>query len=189
METQEIAVQDKPLVLEGKEKRAYMTVNPKIPLTDMELGFIRILCEGKVKPEKAVFLAGYTHCAKHQRYEIAKKIIRKYEGTGPGGRILFRDVGFGELTVGRQVRSLGEKSKNDMVRLRACELAMRAMGLLDREQEGAAGVQIVIQATGGSPTQVNVGASGPAPAEPGSTVTVSYQHPAGEPGKPVQITK
>ena len=189
METQEIAVQDKPLVLEGKEKRAYMTVNPKIPLTDMELGFIRILCEGKVKPEKAVFLAGYTHCAKHQRYEIAKKIIRKYEGTGPGGRILFRDVGFGELTVGRQVRSLGEKSKNDMVRLRACELAMRAMGLLEREQEGAAGVQIVIQASGGSPTQVNVTTPGAAQPDLGATVQVSYQHPAGQPGKPIQITK
>ena len=189
METQEIACEDKPLVLEGKEKRAYEKVNPKIPLTERELDFLTILIEKNVSVEKAVYQAGYKHCSMNQRYNIGRKIIKKYEDTGPGGRILFRDVGFGELTVGRRVRHLGEKSKNDMVALRACELAMRAMGLLEREQEGAAGVQIVIQATGNSATQVNVTAPGPAPADPVSTVTVSYQHPADEPGKPVQITK
>ena len=86
-------------------KRTYEKVDPKIPLTDRELDFLSILIEKGISVEKAVFQAGYRQCSMNQRYNIGRKIIKKYESTGPGGRILFRDVGFGELTVSRRVRS------------------------------------------------------------------------------------
>ena len=172
-----------------KPKPSYQLVNFKVDFSERELKFLDLIFEGKTTPEKAVYTAGWRDCSQRHRYTIARQIIKKYEERAGGARNIFRDIGFGELTVAGHIYKLANKANSEQVKLRACELAAKALGMLSEEQEGAAGVQIVIQATGNSATQVNVTAPGPAPADPGSTVTVSYQHPAGEPGKPVQITK
>lgn len=179
-------------IIEEKPKRPYEQVNPKTPFTDKELAFLEIYCHKGGSIEKAVYKAGYTHCSLQQRYRIGKNIVKKYEMAGLGNAQTFRDVGFGELTIAQVIKKTGLKGKSEIANLRACELAMRGIGMLEKEQVGQVGVTVVIQAAPGSATQVNISEqpkqilpeSNPPPA-------TSYDGaPAYDPnGKPLKISK
>jgi hypothetical protein len=155
-------------------------------LTAKELTFMEILFTGEVKPEKAVELAGYKGYSQRQRYRIAAKIVKKYEALGEGARKIFRDIKFGELTVAEGIKRLAQKGKSEIVRLRAHELAARALGMLEQKEQGSEGITVIIQALDGGQQQVNLTPPGqPALPDPGS-----YRHPQpSRPGQPITITK
>lgn len=180
----EIAVIENGEVEKGK--RSYELVKMDIPLTDKELRFLQILLEGEIKPEVAIFQAGYDKCSRGQRYLIAKKIIKKYEQQAQGAANILRDVGWGELTISQRLKRIGLKAKTPGAQLKACELGMRALGMLEQNDKQSEGVTIVIQ----GPGQVNVNQGQPPVASPTNPDQPGYQHPQPTlPGKPITITK
>jgi hypothetical protein len=173
----------KELAATEKPKRINMMVDMDIPLTAMELTFLEILVEGKVKPHKAVKLAGYPPRSEMQYRRIAKNIVKKYESSGQGAPNVYRDHGCGEFTVVGEVKKLALSKKPSVLKFRALELAAKSLGMLEQQGQTQAGVTVIIQALD-SPTQVNIQ---PAPAQPQEQS--GYQHPKPlRPGKPIQIT-
>ena len=110
---------------------------------------------------------------------------KKHEGSGPDPAKVCRAVGLGEIDVLKGVKTLAEKSKSDVVRLRAYELACKVLRMIREDTQQNEGVRIIIQALEGS-QQVNI-------TPPGQTLLqepASYNHPQpSSPGKPIQMVK
>jgi hypothetical protein len=110
----------------------------------------------------------------------------KHERHGPEPSKVFRLVGLGEIAVARIVKRLAEKSKSDVVRLRACELACKVLRMIRDDSQQHEGVTVVFEALGGSAQQINVTPprQGPPQEQP------AYNHPQPSvPGGTVQIIK
>ena len=111
---------------------------------------------------------------------------KKLDKHGPDPSKVFRLVGLGEIAVARIVKKLAERSKSDVVRLRACELAAKVLRMIREDPQQHEGVTVVIQALEGSAQQVNL----TPPGQPPQLQQSSYQHPQPtRPGEPVVITR
>ena len=164
-------------------------VDCKAPLTVQEKLFLDLhLTEGK-SIKDAMNQAGFIDdLPERTLYFRAKKIIQKYEVRAEDHRNIMRAVGAGEARVITHLWHLAQNSNSDGAKVQATTTLGKWLGMDKEQQQGGAGVTIIMQASQG-PTQINVGAPGPiSPPEPGQAVTVSYQHPIGQPGKPIQIT-
>ena len=103
---------------------------------------------------------------------------------GPEPAKVFRLVGFGEIAIARIVKRLAEKSKSDVVKIRACELAAKILRMIREDSQQHEGVTVIIAAAEAN-TQVNVAAPGQCPPQerpaynhlqpsvPGGTVTIT----------------
>jgi DNA-binding Lrp family transcriptional regulator len=134
--------------------------NPSIKnqLTAKELKFLELFCLGEHTIESAMIEAGYGYLSKWALYKTARRIVQRYEQGGPDAREVLRKVGFGELTVAKGINRLGQRSKSEVVQLRAHELAARILGMLEIEERASQGVTVIIQGPGAA-VQVNAGGS------------------------------
>ena len=105
---------------------------------------------------------------------------------GPEPAKVFRLIGFGEIAVARIVKRLAEKSKSDVVKIRACELAAKILRMIREDSRQHEGVTVIIEAFKGSAQQINVTPprQGPPQEQP------AYNHPQPlKAGMPVHIIK
>jgi hypothetical protein len=120
--------------------------------------------------------------------EKLEKEVNALEGAkhgrhGPEPAKVFRLVGLGEIAIARIVKKLAERSKSDVVKLRACELAAKVLRMIREDSQALQEVNIVLEGPDAR-VQVNVQAPAPTPEPP------SYNHPTpAVPGQPITITK
>ena len=167
----------KPIAMTPEISNNYINLKDKITLK--ELSFLEIYFVGGETIDSAMIKAGYGEFGVQWRYELAQKIVRKYEAQAEDTRKIFQDIGFGQLTIAQGIKDKALNAKSEMVSLNAYQLAARCTRMLEEPQASHQGVNIIINC-GTEPA----GSPG-APARP---VNVSIQ---GEPlpAKPLQITK
>ncbi len=154
-------------------------INLKDKITLKELSFLEIYFVGGETIDSAMIKAGYGDMSWQWRYELAQKIVRKYEAQAEDTRKIFQDIGFGQLTIAQGIKNKAINAKSEMVSLNAYQLAARCTRMLEEPAQSHQGVNIIINC-GTEP------AGGPgAPARP---INVSI-HGEPLPAKPLQITK
>jgi predicted DNA-binding protein YlxM (UPF0122 family) len=175
--------QDLCAVLE-QSKTSELSTSLKDQLTEREIKFIENYLAGGVTVEKAMIAAGYVGYNTDYLYRLSRKIVQRYEAQAADHREIFRACGVGVARVAKKISEAMDKAKSETVQFNYTQLAAKALGITADVTQASQGLTIVIQAQGDAQTQVNV-SQGPA-AEPGSP---GYEHPAGLPGKPIQISK
>ena len=154
-------------------------INLKDMLTLKELKFLEIYFVGGETIDSAMIKAGYGEFGIQWRYELAQKIVRKYEAQAEDTRKIFQDIGFGQLTIAQGIKDKALNAKSEMVSLNAYQLAARCTRMLEEPQASHQGVNIIINC-GTEP------AGGPgAPARPVNVLVQGSDLPS----KPLQITK
>ena len=154
-------------------------ISLKDKLTLKELSFLEIYLVGGKTIDQSMILAGYDNVSQYWRYEVAKKIIRKYEAQAQDTRKIFQDIGFGQATIAQGIKDKALNAKSEMVSLNAYQLAARCTRMLEEPQASHQGVNIIINC-GTEP------AGGPgAPARPVNVLVQGSDLPV----KPLQITK
>lgn len=129
-------------------------------LTKKELRFLELLADGENTIESAMKLAGYKTGHPNSIYYRARQIIKKYERHGQDIPNIFRDIGFGEYSVAKGIKSLANQDKSITVKCRAHEIAAKCLGMIkDAPTPAAVGIQIVFTST--QPGQVPPGQSHP----------------------------
>ena len=134
--------------------------------------------------DKAMLAAGYGGFSQGKRYDIARKIIAKYERGAGGASQVFRDIGFGQLKVAQGIADKAENAESEAVSLNALALAARCQGMTEPKETG--GNQVLIQ--------INTGPA-PSPALPGAPPALvinadgSTNTAPAMPRKPLQITR
>ena len=166
-----------PIIMTPEISNNYINLKDKITLK--ELSFLEIYFVGGETIDSAMIKAGYGDMSWQWRYELAQKIVRKYEAQAEDTRKIFQDIGFGQLTIAQGIKNKALNAKSEMVSLNAYQLAARCTRMLEEPQASHQGVNIIINC-GTEPA----GGAG-APARP---VNVSIQGEA-LPSKPLQITK
>lgn len=122
--------------------------------------------------------------------ELLEKLanqVNKIEGekidvSGRDPANVCRAIGLSEFAVLRGVKKLADRSKSDVVRLRALELACKVLRMIREDSQQPGGITVVIQALEG-PQQINIQAPAPTLPDP-------YHHPEpANPDEPIVITK
>ena len=158
----------------GESAAAYL----KSKMTAKELKFLSSYLSGGVTIIQAMDSAGYGNFHQDTRYQLARKIIQKYESQAADHRIIFRAMGAGEVAVVEGLLNLARGAKSEMVRLNAWSMIAKCIGLTKDQVESAGGITIVFEASD-QPGPVQVVIQG----EPSSK-----EAPAA-PRKPLQITR
>jgi hypothetical protein len=164
-------------------------------LTAQELRFLdiyfnspRLKGKDKVTINSAMLSAGYGDFSMTTRYIIARKIVAKYERGAGGAAQVFRDIGFGPVSVARGIASHAENAKSEAVSLNALALAARCQGMTEQREQESTGIIININ-TGPSPGP----GPGPGEANPGRVQVVipgqEKDQSLAPPRKPLQITR
>ena len=161
----------------GESAAAYL----KSKMTAKELKFLSSYLSGGVTVIQAMDSAGYGNFHQDTRYQLARKIIQKYETQAPDHRIIFRAMGAGEVAVVEGLLKLAQGAKSEMVRLNAWAMIAKCIGLTKDQIEGQAGITIIFE--GAAPTLPAALALPPQAGEQPQPVT--YQAP----NRVLQITK
>jgi len=118
---------------------------PKIEqLEPQEQKFLEFYIFGNQTLEEAMNSAGYGHLHPKYIYVKARKIILKYERLAGDARQVFRDIGFGELSIAKGIKALAQTGKSEVVKLRAHELAAKCTKMTQEQIQINQGIQIVI---------------------------------------------
>ena len=157
-------------------------IDLKSKMTVKELSFLSSYLSGGVTVIQAMDSAGYGDYHENARYQLARKIIQKYETQAPDHRNIFRAMGAGEVAVVEGLLNLAQKGKSEAVRLNAWSMIAKCIGLTKDQVESAGGITIIFEAAD-KPAL----APGAPPALPGGEPRPA----AGLPGplKPLQITR
>lgn len=113
-------------------------------LTVKELNFLENFISGEMTIEEAMVLAGYGNLSQRYIYQIAQKTIRKFEQSAPDAKKIFRDIGFGELSVAKGIKRLALKGKSEVVQLNAYALAAKCLQITREQPDLTQGVNIII---------------------------------------------
>jgi len=143
-----------------------------------ELKFIEIYLVGGIKEIDAIKLAGYEGKSDSYLYQVARKIIEKYESQAGDHRKIFRAIGAGEVAVAQGLLEIAQGPYPADVRRKAWADIASCLGLKSEQVEGFQGMSINIR--------------GMAPEDKGLVVEVDGQaaKPAlPPPFKPAQVTK
>lgn len=119
--------------------------NIKDVLTAKELKFLENFISGDLTIEEAMVLAGYGNLSQRYIYQIAQKTIRKYENSGPEAKKVFRDIGFGELSVAKGIKRLAQDGKSEVVQLNAYALAAKCLQMTQEAPALQVGFQVVVR--------------------------------------------
>lgn len=153
-------------------------------LNEQEMTYIGYLLTGEHSSDKCMILAGYGGLSNRNRYLVASRIVQRYESRVGDARKILRAAGLGEIKIALTVLEL-MKSDSQTVRVRACELAAKCLGMTKEGAELPQGMTIIIK---GRDQAVQVNAPG-APPRP----TTSCGQAPGSTGlsaaKPICITR
>lgn len=159
-------------------------------LTAQELRFLdicfnspRLKGKDKVTINSAMLSAGYGDYSMPVRYRIARNIVKRYERGAGGGAQVFRDIGFGPVSVARGIASHAENAQSEAVALNALALAARCQGMTEPREQGSTGIIININ-TGPSP---GPGEAKPAPAR--VVIPGGEDQATAPPRRPLQISR
>ena len=87
----------------------------KAPMTDNELKFIELHLVEHMPIDEAMISAGYGHFHERTRYQIARRITQKYESRADDRRILFRELGAGEVAICQGLLNLARNARSEQV--------------------------------------------------------------------------
>ena len=150
----------------------------KSKITLKELKFIEIYLVGGIKEIDAIKLAGYESKSDSYLYQVARKIIEKYESQAGDHRKIFRAIGAGEVAVAQGLLEIAQGPYPADVRRKAWADIASCLGLKSEQVESFQGMSINIR--------------GMTPAEQGIVIEADGQpsKPAlPPPFKPSQVTK
>lgn len=114
-------------------------------LTVKEVKFLENFISGEYTIEEAMLEAGYGNLSQRYLYQVAQKIIKKYEESAPDAKKVFRDIGFGELSVAKGIKKLAQKGKSEVVQLNAHALAAKCLQMTQETPQINVGFQVVIK--------------------------------------------
>jgi hypothetical protein len=167
-------------------------IDKKGKLTVQELRFLNIYFNsprGKGKDimtrDKAMVAAGYGDSCRSMRYAIARNIVKRYEQAAPDAAKIFRELGFGPVRTAMGIIDHAENSP-PTVSLNALKLAAQCQGMIDKQDNPTAGVNIIIN-TAAAPALP--GTTCPAPDGPVQIVIAGADPGTAPPRKPLQITR
>ncbi len=132
-------------MLEGDIVSKENKFNIKDVLTVKELIFLENFISGDYTIQEAMILAGYGNLSERWIYQIAQKTIRKYENSGQEAKKVFRDIGFGELSVAKGIKKLAQQGKSEVVQLNAYALAAKCLQMTQEAPVLQVGFQVVIK--------------------------------------------
>jgi hypothetical protein len=158
---------------DNQETRSVTKLKDK--MTEKELRFIGLYLTGEHSKEKAMILAGYDNISQDWRYNLAQRIVQKYESQAGDHRIIARAMGAGEVLVFKTLLEL-MRSKNERIRLDATVNLAKILGLTKEQVEGGGGLTIIFE--GADQRQVHL----PGPTEQEPTTLPTHT-------RPLQITK
>jgi hypothetical protein len=121
-------------------------IDLKSKMTVKELSFLSSYLSGGVTVIQAMDSAGYGDYHENARYQLARKIIQKYETQAPDHRNIFRAMGAGEVAVVEGLLNLAQKGKSEAVRLNAWSMIAKCIGLTKDQVESAGGITIIFEA-------------------------------------------
>ncbi len=119
--------------------------NLKERLKIKEIKFLEYFLSGELTIEEAMIAAGYGNLHPKYIHVVARKIIGKYENSAPEARKVFRDIGFGELSVAKGIKRLAQKGKSEVVQLNAYSLAAKCLQMTQEAPQLNVGFQVVIK--------------------------------------------
>lgn len=114
----------------------------KVALTPHELKFIENYLVGDMTIDNSMISAGYGALQQHTRYNVARRIIKKYEARAEDRRNLFREVGAGEVAIARGLLDLAQNARSEQVRRAAWADLASCMGLKSEQIESFQGVTL-----------------------------------------------
>lgn len=114
-------------------------------LTVKELNFLEYFISGEYTIEEAMISAGYIGYHQKSLYRISRRIVEKYESAAPDAKKIFRDIGFGELSVAKGIKRLAQKGRSEVVQLNAHALAAKCLQMTQEAPLLNVGFQVVIK--------------------------------------------
>ncbi|MGP8049877.1 MAG: hypothetical protein ACLPYB_04630 [Desulfobaccales bacterium] len=140
----------------------------KSPLTDRELKFIELHLIQKLGKDDAMIQAGYGRFGQVWRCTLGSRILIKYESRASDRRILFREMGAGEVAICQGLLDLAQGARSEQVRRAAWADLASCMGLKSEQIESFQGVTLNVYSQGeaerlGIVTKKEVGGPPPGP--------------------------
>ncbi len=114
-------------------------------LTVKEVKFLENFLSGELTIEEAMISAGYIGYHQKSLYRISRKIVEKYESAAPDAKKVFRDIGFGELSVAQGIKRLAQQGRSEVVQLNAYALAAKCLQMTQEAPALRVGFQVVIK--------------------------------------------
>lgn len=114
----------------------------KSPLNASELKFIELHLVEKVGKDEAMISAGYGRYGQRWRFIIGSRIIQKYESRASDRRILFREMGAGEVAICQGLLNLARNARSEQVQRAAWADLASCLGLKAEQIESFQGVTL-----------------------------------------------
>jgi hypothetical protein len=114
----------------------------KAPLTDKELEFIQLHLIHNVSMDQAMISIGYGRFSPQWRNILARRILIKYETRAQDRRILFRELGAGEVEICQGLLDLARNARSEAVRRAAWADLASCLGLKAEQIESFQGVSL-----------------------------------------------
>jgi hypothetical protein len=117
----------------------------KAQTTAKELDFIAFRLSGHYTIIQAMKLAGYLSDSESYLYNLAQKIVQKYEQQAGDHRKIMREMGYGEVKIIEMMIEAATKFKSETVRAKCRETLGKWLGLQTEEIEGVEGITIIVR--------------------------------------------
>jgi hypothetical protein len=114
----------------------------KAALTPQELKFIENYLVEDMTIDNAMISAGYGSLQQRTRYNIARRIIQKYEARAEDRRNLFRELGAGEVAICQGLLNLARNARSEQVQRAAWADLASCIGLKSEMIETFQGVTL-----------------------------------------------
>ncbi len=114
----------------------------KAALTASELKFVELHLVQRLGKDEAMISAGYGRYGQEWRCRIGSRIILKYESRASDRRILFREMGAGEVAICRGLLNLAQNARSEQVQRAAWADLASCMGLKQEQIESFQGVTL-----------------------------------------------
>ncbi len=110
--------------------------------------FVQLHLIEKVTIDQAMISAGYERFSQQWRNVLARRIIVKYESRASDRRILFREMGAGEVAICQGLLDLAQNGRSEQVRRAAWADLASCMGLKSEQIESFQGVTLNVYSQG-----------------------------------------
>ncbi len=146
-----ISISNNTLVVDNQQdidRAAASARDLKQPLTNQELKFIENHLIHHMTIDQSMISAGYGSFQERTRYNIARRIMQKHESRASDRRILFREMGAGEIAICQGLLDLAQNARSEQVRRAAWADLASCMGLKAEQIESFQGVTLNVYSQG-----------------------------------------